>query len=55
MTEKPDYSPVVEEPRPAEAERERRLARPFVLGAYSFLFYALIVAAIIGLVIWLLV
>lgn len=55
VTEKPDYSPLVEKPQPAEAERERRLARPFVLGAYSFLIYALILAAIVGLVIWLVV
>jgi hypothetical protein len=53
MAEKSDYSPLVEEPPPAEAERERRFARAFVFGAYSFLVYALVLAGIIVLVIWL--
>jgi hypothetical protein len=54
VTEKTDYSPV-REPAPApEQRRERRLARAFVLGAHAFWLYALLLAAVIALLIWLL-
>jgi hypothetical protein len=54
VTEKPDYSPLVEPPPEAEARREGRFARLFVFGAWSFLVYALLVAGIVVLLIWLL-
>ncbi|HWM13459.1 MAG TPA: hypothetical protein VNO56_03185 [Gaiellaceae bacterium] len=52
--DKTDYSPV-REPRPeAEQRHERRLARAFVFGAYTFWIYALLLAGVIVLVIYLL-
>ena len=52
--DKTDYSPV-REPKPeAEQRHERRLARAFVFGAYSFWIYAMLLAGVIVLVIYLL-
>ena len=54
MTEKRDYSPVVEEPAgEAHKERARRKWLPFLVGAHAFWIYALALAAIVLLVIWL--
>ena len=53
MPEKTDYSPV-REPMPGpEQRRERRLARAFVFGAHAFWIYAVLLAALIVLLIWL--
>ena len=53
MPEKTDYSPV-REPMPApEQKRERRLARAFLLGAHGFWIYAVLLAAVVILVIYL--
>ena len=51
--DKTDYSPVVEQAPPAEQRHERRQARAFLLGAWSFWLYALVIAGIVALVIWL--
>jgi hypothetical protein len=55
VTEKTDYSPVVEESAgEAHRERARRMWMPFLAGAYGFWLYALLLAGIvILLVIWL--
>jgi hypothetical protein len=52
--DKTDYSPVREQVPEAEQRRERRLAHAFVLGAYSFWIYAMLLAGVIILVIYLL-
>ncbi len=54
MPEKTDYSPVREPMPEPEKQRERRLTRAFVLGAHAFWIYALLLAALIVLLIWLL-
>ena len=51
--DKTDYSPVVEPATPAEQRHERRQARAFLVGAWSFWLYALVIAGIVALVIWL--
>jgi hypothetical protein len=51
--DKTDYSPVVEPAPPAEQRHERRQARAFILGAHTFWLYALVLAGIVALVIWL--
>jgi len=53
MTEKTDYSPVVEEAGEAEKARERRKWGAVLGGAHLFWIYALVLAGIIVLVIWL--
>ena len=53
MTEKTDYSPVVDEAGEAEKRRERRKWHAFLWGAHAFWIYALVLAGIILLVIWL--
>ena len=53
MTEKTDYSPVVEETGDAEKRRERRKWEAFLGGAHSFWLYALVLAGIVLLVRWL--
>ena len=53
MDEKTDYSPLEEKTPEAEKRRERRVWAPFVLGAWSFLVYAAVLAGIIVLVIYL--
>jgi hypothetical protein len=53
MTEKTDYSPVVDEAGEAEKSRERRKWRAVLGGAHVFWVYALILAGIILLVIYL--
>jgi hypothetical protein len=53
MAEKTDYSPVVEEAGDAEKRRERRKWWAVFGGAHVFWIYALILAGIIVLVIWL--
>ena len=52
--DKTDYSPVREPMPEAETRHERRLARAFVFGAYTFWIYALLLAGVIVLVIYLL-
>ena len=52
--EKTDYSPVQERAPEAEKRHERRLARAFVFGAYTFWIYAVLLAGVIVLVIFLL-
>jgi hypothetical protein len=54
MAEKTDYSPVREQVPEPEKRRERRFARAFVFGAHAFWIYALVLAAVIVLLIWLL-
>ncbi|HSK14675.1 MAG TPA: hypothetical protein VK915_00765 [Gaiellaceae bacterium] len=54
MAEKTDYSPVRERAPAPEQKRERRLTKAFVLGAHAFWLYALVVAGVIALLIWLL-
>jgi hypothetical protein len=51
--DKTDYSPVVDPAPPAEQRQERRQARAFLVGAWSFWVYALVIAGIVALVIWL--
>jgi hypothetical protein len=53
MEEKTDYSPVVEEAGDAEKTRERRKWAAVLGGAHVFWIYALALAGIILLVIWL--
>jgi hypothetical protein len=53
VTEKTDYSPVVEEAGEAEKSRERRKWGAVLGGAHVFWIYALVLAGIILLVIWL--
>jgi len=53
MPDKTDYSPVEEGASEPQKQRERRLWAPFALGAWSFLIYAVVLAAIILLVIYL--
>jgi hypothetical protein len=53
VTEKSDYSPVVEEAGEAEKSRERRKWGAVLGGAHVFWIYALVLAGIILLVIWL--
>ncbi|HET9213867.1 MAG TPA: hypothetical protein VFN93_03870 [Gaiellaceae bacterium] len=54
MAEKTDYSPVRESAPEPEKRRERRLTRAFVFGAHAFWIYAVLLAALIVLLIWLL-
>ena len=51
--DKTDYSPVVEPAPPAEQQHERRQARAFLAGVWSFWLYALVIAGVVALVIWL--
>jgi hypothetical protein len=53
VTDKTDYSPVVDEPGEAQKRRERRKWSAFLTGAHAFWVYALVLAAIVLLVIWL--
>jgi hypothetical protein len=53
VTDKTDYSPVVEETGDAEKRRERRKWEAFLLGVHAFWIYALLLAGIVVLVIWL--
>jgi hypothetical protein len=52
--DKTDYSPVREPMPEAEQRHERRLARAFVFGAHTFWIYAMLLAGVIILVIYLL-
>ena len=47
MADRPDYSPVVEEPGPAEERRERRRLLPALAFSWGFLAFALVLAAIL--------
>jgi len=51
--DKSDYSPVVEETGDAEKRRERRKWEAFLWGAHAFWIYALVLAGIVLLVLWL--
>lgn len=53
MAEKSDYSPVVEERGAAESRRRWRFGKAMVLGAHTFWLYAVVLAGIILLVIYL--
>ena len=53
MSEKTDYSPVVEESGDAEKRREQRKWEAFLWGAHAFWIYALVLAGIVLLVLWL--
>ena len=53
MTDKSDYSPVVEETDDAEKRREGRKWKAFLWGAHAFWIYALLLAGIVLLVLWL--
>ena len=53
MTDKSDYSPVVEETGDAEKRRARRKWEAFLWGANAFWIYALVLAGIVLLVLWL--
>ena len=53
MSEKADYSPVVDEAGEAQKRRERRKWAAFFTGANAFWIYALVLAAIVLLVLWL--
>jgi hypothetical protein len=53
MEEKTDYSPVVEEPGEAEKRRERRKWSALLGGAHAFWLYAVLLAGIILLFIYL--
>ena len=53
MTDKSDYSPVVEETGDAEKRRERRKWEAFLWGAHAFWIYALLLGGIVLLVLWL--
>ena len=54
MTDKTDYSPVVEETGDAEKRREGRKWRAFLWGAHAFWIYALLLGGIVILLVWLL-
>ena len=54
MTEKTDYSPVVEETGDAEKRREDRQWKAFLGGAHAFWIYALLLGGIVILLVWLL-
>jgi hypothetical protein len=53
VTEKTDYSPVVEESGGAEKRREQRKWEASLWGAHAFWIYALVLAGIVLLVLWL--
>jgi hypothetical protein len=53
VPEKTDYSPVDTEAPEPEKRRERRILLPFLGGAWAFLVYAAVLAALILLVIYL--
>jgi hypothetical protein len=53
VADKTDYIPVVEESGDAEKRRERRKWEAFLFGAHAFWIYALVLAAVVLLVIWL--
>ena len=53
MPEKTDYSAVVEERGEAERRRGRRFAGALFLGAHTFWIYALVIAGIVLLVVYL--
>jgi hypothetical protein len=53
VTDKTDYSPVVEDTGDAEKRRERRKWEAFLSGAHTFWIYALVLAGIVLLVLWL--
>jgi hypothetical protein len=53
VNEKSDYSPVVEERGEAQKERERRKWHAFLWGAHAFWIYALVLAGVVLVVIWL--
>jgi hypothetical protein len=53
VSEKPDYSPVVEETGDADTRREERKWKAFLWGAHVFWIYALVLAGIVILVLWL--
>jgi hypothetical protein len=53
MEEKTDYSPIVEEPGEAERRRERRKWSALLGGTHAFWLYALLLAGIILLFIYL--
>jgi hypothetical protein len=53
MAEKTDYSPVIEESGDAEERRERRKWSTLLGGAHAFWIYALLLAGIILLFIYL--
>jgi hypothetical protein len=52
VPEKTDYSPLVEEPSPAEERRERRRLLPAFVFSWGFLVFAIAVAAVILLVVY---
>jgi hypothetical protein len=54
MDDKSDYSPVVEETGDAEKRREERKWKAFLSGAHAFWIYALLLAGIVILLVWLL-
>jgi hypothetical protein len=47
MPSKTDYSPVVDEPGPAEERRDRRRLLPALAFSWGFLAFALVLAAIL--------
>ena len=53
VTDKTDYSPVVDKPVDAQKRRERRKWAAFLTGAHAFWIYALVLAGIVILVLWL--
>jgi hypothetical protein len=53
VDDKSDYSPVVEETGDAEMRREERKWKAFLWGAHAFWIYALVLAGIVILVLWL--
>jgi hypothetical protein len=53
VTDKTDYSPVVDESGEAQKRRGRRKWAAFLTGAQAFWIYAVVLAGIILLVIWL--
>ncbi len=53
MPEKTDYSPVTERAPEAEERRERRTWTTFIWGFHAFWIYAVVVAGIILLVLYL--
>ena len=53
MSDKTDYSPVVEETGDAEKRREGRKWKAFLTGAQAFWIYALLLGVTVALVLWL--
>jgi hypothetical protein len=53
VSDKSDYSPVIEPTGDVEKRREGRKWKAFLWGAHAFWIYALLLGVIVALVLWL--